>query len=58
MIIIIVTEETVNKGCTRDFLYNYITALDCICIEISAYTLYLGEDYHESCYAINIPQDI
>ena len=25
---------TANKGCTREFLYNYIKALSCICIEI------------------------
>ena len=30
----------INKGCTRDFLYNYITAFTIVCIEILTYTLY------------------
>ena len=29
-----------NKGCTREFLYNYIAAFTTNCIEIPAYTLY------------------
>ena len=32
--------ELDNKGCTREFLYNQITASTTICIEIPAYTLY------------------
>ena len=29
-----------DKGCIQEFLYNQITAVATICIEIPAYTLY------------------
>ena len=44
------------KGCTREFLYNYITALACICIEIPAYTLYIvAIDEEFACRTANLP---
>ena len=37
----ILLENILTKGCSREFLYNQITAITTICIEIPAYTLYL-----------------
>ena len=34
----------INKGSTQEFLYNQITAITTICIEIPAYTLYFVGD--------------